>query len=258
MQCLLDAIYEINQAWDHKDFVTAVLAGMMRLVSCDYANFHVLEIKTSRLLHRITPENPYNEPEVAFYQAHPQAHPLVAYYQRTQDPRAKRISDVLTTREYLASAHYRNCNARLGLRYILGLPIQVDAGAVGGITYCRRHRDFSTQDCELLEAFAPHLRQAWERHPDPWLFLDASAMPLRHRFQTELGLTLREADVLQWIVDGKLNSEIATILSISRFTVQKHVANILIKTGMENRYALLAYAQQFKLGRGELTLKEAH
>ena len=50
--------------------------------------------------------------------------------------------------------------------------------------------------------------------------------------------TPRETDVLYWITEGKLNREIATILGISLYTVQRHVAQLLRKTGAENRHAL--------------------
>ncbi|OYW19468.1 MAG: hypothetical protein B7Z52_03545, partial [Burkholderiales bacterium 12-64-5] len=50
-----------------------------------------------------------------------------------------------------------------------------------------------------------------------------------------LGLSDREADVMQWLADGKTNGEIADILAISTSTVNKHVESILKKLGVENR-----------------------
>lgn len=50
-----------------------------------------------------------------------------------------------------------------------------------------------------------------------------------------LGLSDREADVMQWLADGKTNGEIAEILSIATGTVNKHVESILKKLGVENR-----------------------
>ncbi|HEY0256324.1 MAG TPA: helix-turn-helix transcriptional regulator [Candidatus Methylacidiphilales bacterium] len=52
-------------------------------------------------------------------------------------------------------------------------------------------------------------------------------------------LTLREQQVVNWIVEGKSNSEIATILSITTATVKKHVENVFSKLGVENRSALI-------------------
>src|SRR5690606_35225220 len=50
-------------------------------------------------------------------------------------------------------------------------------------------------------------------------------------------LTRREEEILQWIVEGKRNSEIATILGIAVRTVGKHVEHILEKLGVETRTA---------------------
>lgn len=48
-------------------------------------------------------------------------------------------------------------------------------------------------------------------------------------------LTLREKQVFEWLREGKRNSEIAIILGCAPRTVDKHVENILRKTGAETR-----------------------
>lgn len=58
----------------------------------------------------------------------------------------------------------------------------------------------------------------------------------------QLGLSPRESEVLYWMTEGKLNSEIARIMEISLGTVQKHVAQILLKLQQENRHAATVYA----------------
>jgi DNA-binding CsgD family transcriptional regulator len=51
------------------------------------------------------------------------------------------------------------------------------------------------------------------------------------------GLTLREAEVLLWVVRGKASSEIAIILGSKTKTVSKHLEHIYQKLGVENRTA---------------------
>src|SRR3954468_14610285 len=51
------------------------------------------------------------------------------------------------------------------------------------------------------------------------------------------GLTLREAEVLLWVVRGKTSSEIAVILDSKTATVSKHLEHIYQKLGVENRTA---------------------
>jgi DNA-binding CsgD family transcriptional regulator len=57
-----------------------------------------------------------------------------------------------------------------------------------------------------------------------------------------LGLTRRETEILGWVVQGKTNSEIGTILDISHRTVQKHLERIYLKLGVENRHAAMRMA----------------
>ena len=48
-------------------------------------------------------------------------------------------------------------------------------------------------------------------------------------------LTMREAEVLVWIAKGKANRDIAEILGLSARTVNKHLEQIYVKLGVENR-----------------------
>ena len=246
LQRLLSAIHIMNSVDNHADFAMAVLDGMSRLITADFTNLHVLNPASGELLHVIAPENPYTEDEIAYYRSHPDQNPLVAYYRRSGDTHARRMSEVASHDEYLSSGIFRHCNARIGIRYILVIPLQVDEYTVAGLTFMRRQRDFSAQDGEVLDAFAPHFRLAWQRHPNPWQLVPSDAMSSRQRFMQELELTTREADVLYWITEGKQNAEIAQILNISLFTVQKHVANILKKTQLENRSVLTVSALKLR------------
>ena len=56
------------------------------------------------------------------------------------------------------------------------------------------------------------------------------------------GLTTRELEVLQLIVHGKSNKEIAVVLSLSTNTVNVHRANIMQTLGIHNTAELVVYA----------------
>lgn len=58
----------------------------------------------------------------------------------------------------------------------------------------------------------------------------------------KLGLTARQAEVVYWIGEGKSNQDVATILSTSVRTVQKHAERIFERLGIENRAALVRIA----------------
>jgi len=56
------------------------------------------------------------------------------------------------------------------------------------------------------------------------------------------GLTPRELEILQFIVDGKSNKEIATVLNLSANTVAVHRANIMDALGLHKTAELVVYA----------------
>jgi DNA-binding response OmpR family regulator len=60
--------------------------------------------------------------------------------------------------------------------------------------------------------------------------------------QQTLQLTSREAEVLLWISRGKSNREIGEILNISPRTVNKHLEQVFVKLGVENRASATARA----------------
>lgn len=64
------------------------------------------------------------------------------------------------------------------------------------------------------------------------------------RLTDRLGLTQREAEVLNWLRAGKTNRDIAEILGISPRTVNKHLERIYVKLGVETRSAAAAVALQ--------------
>jgi DNA-binding response OmpR family regulator/DNA-binding CsgD family transcriptional regulator len=55
-------------------------------------------------------------------------------------------------------------------------------------------------------------------------------------------LTAREAEVLYWVVKGKINRDIADIVGSSPATVKKHLERVFAKLGVETRTAAAAMA----------------
>jgi DNA-binding CsgD family transcriptional regulator len=232
-RALFDAIFEMNAARNHADFVSAVTAGLSRLIRTDVCMLQLFDRKARRIRLKMIPEQPFLPSEIDYYTTHTHEMPLVPYYETSGDTRARRLSDVTDIGLWRKSEYYRRCRQRQDLRHAIALPIAVDASVVAAISLSRRHPDFTARDCALLDAFASHFRLAWSRQQNPWRISRRQTQP------RDAGtLTARETDILYWITEGKQNREIATILGLSLYTVQKHVANLLRKTGAENRHAL--------------------
>ena len=82
-----------------------------------------------------------------------------------------------------------------------------------------------------LRHFDPHVR------PGCCLALFEQALP--GDCSPPSGLTPREAEIANWVVAGKTNAEIGSILDISERTVQKHLEHVFEKLGVPNRAALV-------------------
>jgi DNA-binding NarL/FixJ family response regulator len=87
-------------------------------------------------------------------------------------------------------------------------------------------------NADLVRAIETRLRRSQQHANREFKPNFSSAQPL-----LKLGLTPRAAETLLWLSQGKTNSDIATILSITESTVKKHVQEIFEKLGVETRGA---------------------
>ena len=76
---------------------------------------------------------------------------------------------------------------------------------------------------------------------------EALIQATRQRRDIGFDLTKREKEVLELLVDGKSNNEIAMLLSISLATVRFHLANIYSKLGAKNRIEAVTLALEHHL-----------
>lgn len=87
---------------------------------------------------------------------------------------------------------------------------------------------------DFFNRLIPHLEIAvarvWRRDQPP--SLERLLKRLRH-----IGMTAREVEVVWWLLQGKTNPEIATIMGVSVQTVKNHLGSAYPKLGVENRGA---------------------
>lgn len=60
-------------------------------------------------------------------------------------------------------------------------------------------------------------------------------------------LTDREKEVLQLLAEGKSNKDVASILSVSTYTVETHRTNLMQKLGLHNTVDIVLYAVRKKI-----------
>ncbi|MGV3494136.1 MAG: response regulator [Ramlibacter sp.] len=79
---------------------------------------------------------------------------------------------------------------------------------------------------------------------DDWLIVmrEVSDAAVIEAMSLAFRLTAREAEVLYWVVKGKINRDIGDILGASPATVKKHLERVFAKLGVETRTAAAAMA----------------
>lgn len=158
---------------------------------------------------------------------------------------AMRLSDLTCQRALRRTHLYNEVFREAEVEHQLIVPVHGPAG-VGALTMNRGGKDFSDEDLLAASLLAPQLATAYESN----LLLKAIRPATKEFGKTDfrqlrqLGLSLRQCEVLFWIAQGKRDSEIAIILRIGVRTVNVHVRTILAKLGVETRTSAVALVMQ--------------
>jgi DNA-binding CsgD family transcriptional regulator len=136
-----------------------------------------------------------------------------------------RLSDLGPRAMFERTDFYNDIFRPLGLRHQITVVMPRD-GWITTLTL-NRDRDFPQPVTDLLQLASRHIILS---HRNAELL---SQLPSNRILQ----LTPREREVARWMREGKRNGEIAIIVGCAVRTVEKHVENILYKTGAETRGA---------------------
>ncbi|NPC54800.1 response regulator transcription factor [Caenimonas soli] len=118
------------------------------------------------------------------------------------------------------------------------------------VDWLQRHLEEAKQQVEppRLTAELGARRLTFRLHQqtgdDDWLIVmrEVSDSAVIEAMSLSFKLTAREAEVLYWVVKGKINRDIADILGSSPATVKKHLERVFAKLGVETRTAAAGMA----------------
>jgi DNA-binding NarL/FixJ family response regulator len=110
-------------------------------------------------------------------------------------------------------------------------------------TWVRQALDAGARGYVLKNAVDLELPAAIRKVAAGEIVLDPQvSRPAALKGERNAGLTTRELEILQFIVDGKSNKEIADVLKLSVNTVAVHRANIMDALGIHKTAELVVYA----------------
>ncbi|OYW78592.1 MAG: hypothetical protein B7Z26_09530, partial [Asticcacaulis sp. 32-58-5] len=111
-----------------------------------------------------------------------------------------------------------------GLNNGIGIPFKGSRAQIAGVALATRERtDACVKNLDLISAYCTQFYAAYKR-----LFT-------RPASATFTVLTPKEEEVLLWVAAGKTDEDIASILTISRNTVDTHMRHIFRKLDVTNR-----------------------
>jgi len=118
------------------------------------------------------------------------------------------------------------------------------------LQWLRRHLAEAQQQiepprlCAELGARRLSIRLHQQTGDDDWLIVmrEVSDASIIESMSLAFKLTAREAEVLYWVVKGKINRDIGDILGSSPATVKKHLERVFAKLGVETRTAAAGMA----------------
>jgi DNA-binding CsgD family transcriptional regulator len=231
---------------DLESFASACVGAIDGFVASEVATLSVCDLATGHREVVGLPGVRLGAREIACFDRHFFAHPLVRYHGFDGGRSTHRISDSLSRRDFRRTAIYADYYQRVGLEHAIAVPLYVDSRTLVSVVLNRRGLDFSERDRERLELLRPHLaflyRQAsaapsYSPGAPPERLAAPAAEPV------PANLTPREGEVMQWLSGGKTDAEIAALLSISPRTVNKHLEHIYEKLGVETRTAAVMRAR---------------
>jgi DNA-binding CsgD family transcriptional regulator len=176
-------------------------------------------------------------------------HPLVPYFRARRHAAPRRLSDEIARDAFretdLYNELFRQADTTEQLVLNLGCAPGDDSGAPDpltiGVALCRKDTDFSDRDVAILTLFQrlaePIVRRKRAEH---YFALIASGRPSEDllRFLMGYRLTPRLAEVCFWVLQGKSNAEVATILDVGEQTVRQHTIRIFRLLGVDGRMHL--------------------
>ena len=179
-------------------------------------------------------------------------HPSVQHILKSNgsETSALKTSDFVSQRRWRNSGLYAEFYRPLAdVRYQLTIGQRLGDRLVF-FAISRRHRDFSEDERDLLTSLRPHFIQAYrnaEARSELARLRAASERAAEEGFSqgeaavfalmTRLGLSRREAQVLQEVAQGKTNEEIAQTIGISLSTVKTRLENVFRCLGVTSRTA---------------------
>jgi DNA-binding CsgD family transcriptional regulator len=237
---VLEDLYAPVSSADYPDRVITLISDLIGVGSCSYNHLD----GSRALAYQIQPADVIDFPDsYALFELHLPEHPLLAHVQATGDGSARRVSDLVSDRQFRSLGLYRDFYRHAEVDYQLCVLVPHPGGGEIAVALNRQGRDFSAEERDVVELLRPHVGQAAAiaallSQPIPEKLEESGEWPR---------LTLRQRRILQLVADGYGDRDVGRRLGISTRTVHAHLQHIYRALDVTSRTEALARLRELSL-----------
>lgn len=158
MRAALSALRSLSdQSTGSPSFIDAALEQLTRVVASDLTTLSICDLQrgTRRVVGR--KGESLSEADRAAFDRHFREHPLVRFHSSHPGGPTQRISDCWEAKTFRNSALHADYYRRIGINYVMALPLRIDNACVISIVLNRSRSDFRDSERAVLDALRPPL-----------------------------------------------------------------------------------------------------
>lgn len=160
-EALLATIQSIHECRSLAEFPLVVTTALSRILPCTLAAYNEVNVKLGRMKSLTVPVEPRLRELISIWERHMAEHPILQYYQETQDGQALTISDFLSEEAFHGLALYRDFFSKVEAEDQLAMGFFLGDSVVVGLAFNRGERSFTERDRRVLNLLRPHVVQAY-------------------------------------------------------------------------------------------------
>ncbi len=140
------------QSTDRTSFINAALAQLTGVVPSDLTTLSLCDLEqgTRRVVGR--KGESLSPADRAAFDRHFREHPLVRFHSSHPAGPTRRISDCMTPQGFRNSALHSDYYRRIGINYVMALPLRIDSANVVSVVLNRSHGDFKDGERAVLDS----------------------------------------------------------------------------------------------------------
>jgi DNA-binding CsgD family transcriptional regulator len=146
-----------EESHDCRSFVTSALERLPALVASDLTTLSLCHLgRASRDVFG-RPGETLSDADLNAFDRHFRSHPLVRFHSANRHAPTQRVSDCSESGNFRDTPVYADYYARIGIKHVMALPLQIDENTVISIVLNRSGSDFADAEREMLETLRPAL-----------------------------------------------------------------------------------------------------